>query len=313
MLNKYFYQKSPFVYNYFSNLLDLVKQKKRDFPQAIIFEGMDTNNSFLFSLELARLLNCKNNEDDCNCTNYKWIKSHQHPGINYISQIHSKPEGDETKTVISIKQAKEIEKNLMLSSDYHRFFIFFSSDRNDEVIENNAFMDLNYDNVDFSIEPLQHKTFHPTALNALLKSIEEPPKNTTFIFLVKSKEDILPTIVSRCLVFKMSSTYDNISYDDISDITSKLFNVTYDDAYENMDLLAEHIKNSSLEEILNKILLYLKDLILQKDNFENNDIYYNIQEKINIVNESIKYSRAKLSDKNVLENLFLKIAKGNLK
>lgn len=39
---------------------------------------------------------------------------------------------------------------------------------------------------------------HPSASNKLLKLIEEPPKNTYFILITDSPEDILQTIRSRC-------------------------------------------------------------------------------------------------------------------
>ena len=39
----------------------------------------------------------------------------QNNGENNVSEIHFKGEGDESKTVISAKQAREVEKSLMLS------------------------------------------------------------------------------------------------------------------------------------------------------------------------------------------------------
>ena len=40
-------------------------------------------------------------------------------------------------------------------------------------------------------------TFRVEAQNALLKILEEPPKNIVFILLVSSKNSLLPTIYSR--------------------------------------------------------------------------------------------------------------------
>ena len=107
MLNYIFENKIPFAYSYFSNLLNLVFEKKRKFPQDLIFEGTDTKTQYLFALELARILNCqKNREQDCDCINCKWIKTHSHPAINNVSQIHFKGDGDESKTVISLRRKK---------------------------------------------------------------------------------------------------------------------------------------------------------------------------------------------------------------
>ena len=75
-------EKFPFAYNYFSILLELVKTGERKFPQALIFEGADTKNQYLFALELARILNCQNDgENDCDCLNCQWIKTYTHPNI----------------------------------------------------------------------------------------------------------------------------------------------------------------------------------------------------------------------------------------
>ena len=313
VLNNYFKNKFPFAFNYFSNLLDLTKEGIRDFPQALIFEGADTKNQYLFALELARILNCQNNgEIDCDCINCRWIKSHSHPCVNNVSQIHFKGENDETKTVISVKQAAEIEKSLSLSSDYHRFFIFFSS-REYNYAENElaCFRELLYDdNINYSIEPLNYQTFNPATLNALLKSIEEPPKRTTFIFLTKSREDILATIVSRCLVFKLSGEKTSITYNDILNIISNYHNITYQNCIDLSDMFQKYIKdeNINIEEILNKILEYLKDLL--KKNISNSSFVLKINNDIKIVNEAIKYKKANMQDKIILDTMFLKIARG---
>ena len=313
MLDVSFKSKFPFVYEYFSNLLELVFDEKRKFPQSLIFEGADTNMQYLFALELARILNCqKNREVNCDCINCKWIKTHSHPAINNVSQIHFKGEGDETKTVISAKQAREIEKNLSLSSDYHRFFIFFSSGEK-EYGENElkAFEILGYDtNIGFSIEPITYHTFHQTTPNALLKSIEEPPLKTTFVFLTKSREDILPTIVSRCLVFKLSGAKEVLNYSDILNLISVYPNIKYENAFDISLNIQNYLKETTetLELVLNKILEYLKDLL--KQNINNPAVCAKINNDIKIVNDSIKQSKANIADRTILDTLFLRIARG---
>lgn len=310
MIDNFFENKIPFAYNYFSNMLELVFKQERKFPQALVFEGADTKIQLLFALELARILNCQKDKSlSCDCINCKWIKTHSHPAINYVSQIHFKGENDESKTVISAKQAKEIEKNLTLSSDYHRFFIFFSSKEKEyEPQELNDFAKLNYNtDINFSIEPLNYQSFHPTTPNALLKSIEEPPEKTTFIFLTKSKEDILPTIISRCLVFKLSGMKNNLEYNSISGITSCYFDINYKNAFDISQTMQNHIKesNESLELSLNRLLEYLKDTLKQ-----NLHLSAKINNDIKIINEAIKHSRTNMSDKIVLDTMFLRIARG---
>lgn len=313
MLDGMFKNKIPFVYEYFSSLLNLVFENKRNFPQALIFEGTDTKTQYLFALELARILNCqKNRELNCDCTNCKWIKSHSHPAINNVSQIHFKGDNDETKTVISTKQAREIEKTLTLSSDYYRFFIFFSSNEK-EYLQNelNSFEHLGYDtNINFSIEPLEYKTFHSATLNALLKSIEEPPQNTVFIFLTKSREEILPTIVSRCLVFKLSGVKKELNYDDILNIVSIYPNINFENAFDISESVNLFLKENYIncEHFLNKFLEYLKTLL--KQNINNISLYSKINTDIKLTNDAIKQIKANINDKIALDTLFLRIARG---
>lgn len=313
MINEYFKDIFPFAYNYFSTLFDLIQDNSREFPQSIIFEGMDTKKQYLFTLELARILNCKNEKNPaCSCTNCSWIKNFSHPAIQNVSQIHFKGEDDETKTLISVKQAREIEKNLLLSSDYHRFFIFFSSkEKTWEEGELFEFKKLGYSpEISFAIGPLNHSTFHNTTLNALLKSVEEPPKNTTFVFLTKSKEDILPTITSRSLVFKLSSGQDNLNYNIIKNIISSYPNFKIEETYNLSDNILKFIIDNSmkLEEFLNMFLAYLKDLLLA--NINNQALYSKINSDIELINKSIKHSKANIQDKIVLEALFLSLIRG---
>ena len=44
--------------------------------------------------------------------------------------------------------------------------------------------------------------------NRLLKLIEEPPEQTQFIFIAENTEDILPTVLSRCQIVKVSPLSD---------------------------------------------------------------------------------------------------------
>lgn len=313
MINNYFADIFPFAYNYFSTMLDLVQNKEREFPQSIVFEGMDTKKQYLFALELARNLNCKNDKTtNCDCINCSWVKSLSHPAVQNVSQIHFKGEDDETKTVISEKQASEIEKTLLLSSDYHRFFIFFSSGEkaweDGELFE---FKKLGYTTeIDFEIKPLNHTTFSRTTLNALLKSVEEPPKNTTFIFLTKSKEDIIPTIVSRSVVFKLSSQKQTQNYNLISNIISKYPNIKFEDVYDISDEILKFLSDNQLklEDFLNMFLLYLKDMLLA--NCSNDVFCQKINSDIEIINQAIKYSKAKIHDKIALETLLFRLARG---
>ena len=112
----------PFLTDYFTKVL---LSDKHPLPQSILFYGNDLESQYIIAKEIARFLNCKSDKsDDCNCLNCRWIRENSHPEIMTISKIDNKPEDDDSKTVISIKQSGMIKERLMNASDYHRVFIF---------------------------------------------------------------------------------------------------------------------------------------------------------------------------------------------
>ena len=55
----------------------------------------------------------------------------------------------------------------------------------------------------------------PSAFNALLKTLEEPPRNVIFILATTEPHKVLPTILSRCQRYNFSKVSD-------SDISERL-------------------------------------------------------------------------------------------
>ena len=47
----------------------------------------------------------------------------------------------------------------------------------------------------------------PAAANALLKVLEEPPSYALFILTVKNRKQLLPTIISRCVLISDQNTF----------------------------------------------------------------------------------------------------------
>lgn len=48
----------------------------------------------------------------------------------------------------------------------------------------------------------------PQAQNALLKTLEEPPAYAVILILTSNVEELLPTIISRCVVLNMKPVSD---------------------------------------------------------------------------------------------------------
>jgi DNA polymerase III delta prime subunit len=167
----------------------------------MLFYGSDLPAQYDLALEIARMLNCTSKckkppnyqPSTINhqlCLSCKWINENKHPAVMTISRVDNKPSSDTSKTVISIEQARMIKNDLAVTSDYHRVLIFCDKDKDGNVCG------------------LNENNFQAEAANALLKTFEEPPSRTTFIFLTKDKTDMISTIISRAQSFYVPSQKD---------------------------------------------------------------------------------------------------------
>ena len=182
----------PFLTEYFTTLFN---SENNPLPQSILFYGNDLDAQFVLSKEIARFLNClKSKSDDCDCINCRWIREDSHPAVLVYSRKDNKPDDDDSKKVISIKQSAQIKEALVSSSEFHRVFIF--CDRDDEG----------------NIAGLNHFNFQDETANSLLKIIEEPQPGVTFIFLTRYIDDMLSTIISRSQCFFVP-TFNKSDYD----------------------------------------------------------------------------------------------------
>lgn len=213
----------PFATKFFEAALSL---KNNKFAHAYTFVGGDAMAQYNLAVQTAKILNCTNileQRPDCTCTNCSWIAQNRHPAVITISPIdylHGNEDG-KSKTVITIGQTKYLKQELLKSSQYHRVIIFTDAvegkenEKNAENLWKNyvgelspPFLDMSEQKrLDWSPLPLTRKILHSESANALLKTIEEPPPNTTFFFLTKDKENMLETIISRTQVLPVLSNY----------------------------------------------------------------------------------------------------------
>ena len=274
--------KYPFLTNYFTTMLNAENHK---IPQSILFWGSDFDSQFTISQEIARLLNCTGDKSDtCNCLNCNWIRDNSHPAVQIISRIDNKPSDDDSKTVISIKQATEIKSSLMVSSDFHRVFIFCDRD------EHGNFCGLN------------HHNFQEETANSLLKIIEEPTTRVTFIFLTRYKEDLLQTIISRSQCFYVPSfNRPNTDFSLIEGVFTNYYDFKRKDVFDIATKLGELTKENDSLDILNSIQNYILSLI--KSNPYNNKFICDIKK----VEEAKRQIALNMNSQNIFENLCLEL------
>ncbi|MCF8045323.1 MAG: DNA polymerase III subunit delta' [Desulfarculaceae bacterium] len=162
-----------------SELEHIVKSGK--FPNALLFTGKAGFQMADTAEALARVVNCEFPKDGpfwhmaCReCRPCKKIGNRMHPDILRIM-----PE----KGVIKISRIRDLCTSLTVRANeaFRRVVIFHDAE-----------------------------TMNTEAQNALLKTLEEPPRDTLFILVADNTAPLLPTVVSRCrhIPFKVADSVE---------------------------------------------------------------------------------------------------------
>lgn len=134
---------------------------------AYLFLGPEGVGKRTVAMALAQAIHCdESNGDSCgNCVNCARLNDANHPDVRVIGPLAGKNE-------ITIQQIRELERDLRYRS--------FSGKRKIAIVDPAAAM-------------------NPSAQNALLKTLEEPPENSLIILIAPNGGRLLPTLRSRCL------------------------------------------------------------------------------------------------------------------
>lgn len=280
--------KYPFLTNYFEKgINNKLNNKGVPIAHSLLFWGSDLESQYTIAKEIARLLNCTgDHSDNCQCLNCKWIRENQHPAVLTITRMDNKPADDDTKTVISIKQANMIKNSLMTSSEFYRVFIF--CDKDDEG----------------NIRGLNPQNFQEETANSMLKIIEEPNDRIMFIFLTVNKEDIISTIISRSQCFNISKTEKNdFGWDSITNIFTNYWEFKREKTFDIAQNLFEASKETPPKKILEDIQNYILSIL------KTNPGETALIEDIKHVETAKKEIELGMSPQNVFENMCLKLIK----
>lgn len=281
----------PFLTEYFELGL---KNPIRSISHNILFYGNDIASQYELATEIARVLNCREDKNnDCQCLNCNWVRDKQHPAVLTVSRIDNKPSDDESKTVISIAQARMVKNSLLNTSDYHRVFIFCDAklDKSGNV-ETWIPMGLNESN------------FQEETANSLLKIIEEPPENTTFFFLTRDKNDLIDTIISRSQSFFVPSfKIDDNDYSLVERILEGYPQIERKDSLDLAQNLFLLSKEHGTEKILNSIQNFFAALL--KSNLENSVLKNKIISDMKIVQVAKEQVEKHINPQLAFENMCL--------
>lgn len=140
---------------------------------AYLFTGPFGAGKKTLSLLFAQALLCEGEgEKPCySCRSCKQIDSNNHPDIYHLVK-------EEDKTRIIVDQIRDLRERIRVKPYQSELRIVF-------------------------IHRAQEMTVQ--AQNALLKTLEEPPSHTKFFLLADIANELLPTIISRCQIFKVNS------------------------------------------------------------------------------------------------------------
>ncbi len=233
--------------NLFDDLAKLYKQNK--LPNKILFTGEKGIGKSTLAYHLINFILSEHEEfsyDEKNYKinpenkSYKLIQNRSNPNFNLIDVL-------EDKKNIDIHQIRELIKNLNKSS--------FNKKPRFVLIDNIDLLNIN-------------------SINALLKVLEEPNENIFFI-LINNNKKVLPTLISRCLNFKVFLTNDQ-SIEIVNQILNKnIYNLINDEFFYfyctpgkilnllNLILLYEiDLKNINIHKFLS---LMIRDKIYKKD------------------------------------------------
>ena len=190
-LNSYNQKNLYGLENEFYEFVKLYNNKK--LPNKILLSGQKGIGKCTLSYHLINFILSKNEKFSYNLENFtinqenksfKLIQNGSNPNFNLIDV-------NTDKKKIDIDQIRNLINNLNKSS--------LNSKPRFVLIDNIEYLNLN-------------------SINALLKTLEEPNENTYFI-LINNNKNITPTILSRCLNFKIT-----LSNEKILTISNKLLN-----------------------------------------------------------------------------------------
>ncbi len=162
------YNRDNIVLNttFLNNISNIVLNDK--LTNSYIIEGLDGSGKTLLANYFAKSLLCENFIDEpCNqCPNCLNYEKHNIPDVNYIQG---------KKNALSIDEVRRyILDTVFIKPQSQKYKIYI------------------IDSKEITIQ----------AQNSLLKTIEEPPAYAIFIFMTSKISLFLPTILSRCTLFK---------------------------------------------------------------------------------------------------------------
>jgi DNA polymerase-3 subunit delta' len=155
--------------------VDLLREHvaKGSLRHAYLFTGPQGVGRRTLALRLAQAINCPQPPapgEPCRaCRTCMQIERMQHPDLSIV-------QADTEGGTLKVEQVRELQRSLALTPYAARYRVALL---------------------------LRFEEAHPSAANALLKTLEEPASQVVLVVTAESAEALLPTVVSRCEVLRL--------------------------------------------------------------------------------------------------------------
>ena len=142
--------------------------------------------------------------------------------INYVCSQNENNKYDRTNNIIDVENKSF---KLIQNSTHPNFYLIDIFEGKKTIdIEQIRTMITYVNKLNFNDNPRfvlidNIENLNKNSINALLKIVEEPKKNLFFILIHNNETKILPTLISRCLIFKI-----NLNFKEVVSVANKIVN-----------------------------------------------------------------------------------------
>lgn len=176
------------IYPWQRDDLRRLEELRKHSPHAVLFKGSKGIGKFDLAMNFSQSLLCQHLDQEglaCGkCASCHWFDQQTHPDFRLLQPEALNLNGDEAES--GKKPSKQISVDQVRTlAD----FVGMSAHQGGRRV--------------VVIHPAE--AMNTNAANALLKNLEEPPQDMLFILVSHKPQQLLPTILSRCLAFALPS------------------------------------------------------------------------------------------------------------